>query len=361
MQPQHIHYPDPSNHGKLWLPNNFADSETPFGARVDNPEEPSRLDPSTRHDKAIDPGLAVPGAPFNFGQEVLPHAATFTGVITSHSKVYRPSDEALRHSAANARFMRNDPMVMEPLELRQKSVAMLDWHIEPEDQSNEEQKRVAAELERIIKRTPRFMQYREVMLHANWYGRYAISNRWASRRIGGKMRYGISAWVPVHGDKLVFRYDDGSGDHRPGQVGIRVGANALSVADHRRFWEAASKKIEATDFGLAYFLDGWERSGLSIHKYMVEDGEWEEPYNAGRIHGVGIRSRIYWAWYQKQEALAMMLEYLERSAAGVEIWYYPMGNPQAEAKAKEAGARADDLGSQCDHRAAAGWRRCSLL
>jgi hypothetical protein len=89
-------------------------------------------------------------------------------------------------------------------------------------------------------------------------------------------------------------------------------------------------KVQPTDYGLAYFLERWERNQIAIHRYMIEDGEYEQASNAGRIHGVGVRSRIYWAWYQKQETLAWLMEYLERSATGMEIWYYPWGNETAK-------------------------------
>lgn len=274
-------------------------------------------------------------APFNFGEYILPHVATFSGVSTSVSRTYRASDEALRHAHDNARFMRNDLVIMEPLELRQKAVALLDWHIVPEDDSRDA-KVLAEEVEKIVRRTPRFLQYRENLLHANWYGRYAIEHLWASQRVGSYMRYWIADWQPLHGDKLVFRFDDYGPKKPRGQVGIRIGVGA-QTSEHFAKWDAEQKaKIEPTDQGQAYFLDSWERKALAVHKYMVEDGEWEDPLSAGRIHGVGIRSRLYWVWYQKQETLAFLMEYLERSAGGIEIWYYPMGNATAKAQTESA-------------------------
>jgi len=83
-------------------------------------------------------------------------------------------------------------------------------------------------------------------------------------------------------------------------------------------------------------LGPWERDLLTVHQHIIEDGEYEDPLSAGRIHGVGIRSRIYWTWYQKQEALAWLMEFLERSGFGIEIWYYPYGNAEAEEKARTA-------------------------
>ena len=69
-----------------------------------------------------------------------------------------------------------------------------------------------------------------------------------------------------------------------------------------------------------------------------------------------MRSRIYWAWYQKQECLAFMMEFLERSALGLEIWYYPWGNPEAEAKTRQGGAGTHRPGPEHRAHAAAGRR-----
>jgi len=284
-----------------------------------------------------DPSQDVKGMPPNFGEGTLPHVITFQGIVSSVSRIYRPSDEAIKDSFENARFMRNDPVVMECLEQRQRSTALLDWHLEPEDQDDATQRYVCDELTKIIKRTPRFMQYRESLLHALWYGKYAVQHRYRWEKIGRHTRLVIDRWLPVNGDKLVFRYDDGTEVHDPDQVGIRVGAGFTTGSSVAKKWDVQRlNKVEPTDYGLAYFLEPWERDLLAIHKHQVEDGEYEEPQNAGRIHGVGIRSRIYWCWYQKQESLAWLMEFLERSAFGIEIWYYPWGNDQAKQKTREA-------------------------
>src|SRR5690606_7885381 len=274
-----------------------------------------------------DPTEGMEGMPPNMGRWMIPHVSTFVGLVSSQSKVYRPSDEALKNSQDNARYMRNDPVVMECVEMRQRATALLSWHIEPEDPKSRDQLDLADKVAKILERIPRFMQYRENMLNATWYGRYGVQNRWRWKLIDGVMRLGIDSWLPIHGDKLVWRYTDGLGRHMPDQLGIRVGAALYAQAQSPRWTDEQRAKIEPTDFGMAYFLDSWERPLVSVHKHFVEDGEWEEPWHAGRIHGHGIRSRIYWAWFQKQEALAMLMEFLERSAAGFELWYYPQGNP----------------------------------
>jgi phage gp29-like protein len=276
--------------------------------------------------------------PPNFGQFTLPHVVTFQGVLSSISRVYRPSDEALKASFDNARFMRNDPMVRECVDMRQRAVALLNWHIEPDDETDADQQWLADELTMLCEAIPRFMQYRFSLMHACWYGRAANQHKWGFKKINNRMQVLPLSWLPIHGDKLVFRYDDGSGDYNPDQIGIRVGP-AYQVGDRiggRWMVEDLQNKVQPTDYGLAYFLEPWERNLLALHKHELEDGEYEDPQNAGRIHGVGLRSVIYWTWYQKQEALAWLMEYLERSAFGIELWYYPWGNDRARTEMRTA-------------------------
>lgn len=282
-----------------------------------------------------DPARDIKGSPPNFGLTALPQVFTFQGIVSSISKVYRASDEAIRHSYDNARFMRNDPIIEECVEQRRRSVALLDWHLEPDDQEDMAQVDMCDELKVIIERTPYFTQYRQSLLQAIWYGRYANQHRFCWKKIRAKMRL-CANWLPVHGDKLVFRYDQGDGKYDPDQVGIRVGAAAYAGTENRIAGRWAVEKIEPTDFGLAYFLEPWERCLLAIHRHLIEDGEYEDPASAGRIHGKGIRSVLYWAWMQKQETLAWLMEFLERSAFGIEIWTFPMGNAEAETKARKA-------------------------
>lgn len=285
-----------------------------------------------------DPARKVPGAPPNFGKDVFPHVLTFQGILSSIARVYRPSDEALRDSYSNARFMRNDCSIMECLEQRKRSTALLDWHLEPENAKDVAGQWVADQMTAILNRIPRFMQYRECLLDALWYGRAAARHRYEWQIVNKRQRVCIADWKPIHGDKMVFRYDDGTGRDTAENVGIRVGAGYAAQHPALKKWAdpAKGEKIKPTDWGLAYFLDPWEREMIAIHKHQIEDGEYEDPENAGRIHGVGIRSRIYWCWYQKQEALAWLMEYLERSGFGIEIWYYPYGNAEAKQKTREA-------------------------
>ncbi|MGH7744369.1 MAG: phage portal protein family protein, partial [Candidatus Dormibacteria bacterium] len=76
-------------------------------------------------------------------------------------------------------------------------------------------------------------------------------------------------------------------------------------------------------------LAPYERHLAALHKHEIEDAAYETPLDAGSVHGVGIRSQIYWCWFQKIEFQALLVEYMERAALGFEIWYYPEGNEEA--------------------------------
>ena len=293
------------------------------------------------------PSDAVKSAPFNFGEGLLPHVVTFQGIVSTVSRIYRYYDEAMKHSFDNARFMRNDLMVMEPVEQRRRACALLNWHLEIDDEDDPKQKQLAEHLTKLIKAIPNFLKFKENLLDAVWYGKNANQWQWGWKKIHGVEpahgHYGnqiIKSWKPLGGDKIVFRYDDGLREYDPNQVGIRVGAGYTAgdkgVQGRMLGGPGGTRKVEACDYGLAYFLEPWERKLLAIHKHMIEDGEYEDPQSAGKIHGVGVRSRIYWSWYMKQELHAWMMEFLERNAAGMEIWYYPTGNPEAEEKTRKA-------------------------
>lgn len=288
--------------------------------------------------------IKAPSFAPNFGNELVSHVLTFQGVATSLGKIYRPSDEALKHRPENAACMRNDPTVMECVESRQRACALLNWHIEPEDSNSNEQKRIADQIKLLCESIPRFMQYREQLLHATWLGKAGVAQTWGKKIVRRRMATVPVKTMPINGDKIVFRWDDARRQYNETEIGIRVGHNwqagpSLGVNAHNALRAPDNRGMNGvapTEFGLAYFLKKSERPLLALHKHYIEDAEYEDPHSAGRIHGVGIRSRIYWAWYQKQETLALLMEYLERSAAGFEIWYYQAGNPESEAKTRQA-------------------------
>ena len=295
--------------------------------------------------KRTDPASKVPGMPPNFGQEVVPHTVTFQSFIGTYSRSYLNPDEAVRDSIDNAFRMKRDVGLMECVEARKRYCANLDWEVVPENENCQYQVSLAQMLQRTLRRIPRFGQYLEVLMDAIWVGRSAIQNRYGFVKIDGTrvlMPKPTCAdhpgWQHINGDKIVFRYDQVEPFLTPGayahQMGIKVNSTQrLDMDLLKKKWAP-----EPTGNGMAVFLQPYERETFCVHKHFLEDSEFEHSELAGSIHGVGIRSRIYWEWWLKQEAFAFLMQYLERSASGIEIWYYPQGDDNALARCKQHAA-----------------------
>lgn len=278
----------------------------------------------------------------NRGRYPVAHIDTFLNRYGSLASVYRDYDEALLDDRSNARYMRNDVGIRECLDSRQRSVALLNWHIEPEDATSVSQREFCSLLESVCRRISHFTEYRRNCQHAIWYGKYAIQHRWGVQIVGNSSVWMPTprhqddwGWKPINGDKLVFRQRQPDKPLEPGayegQVGIRVGSRFQAGDILNGRW-----KVEPTDYGLGYFLSPGERRLLLIHKHHIEDADYADGLRAGSIYGVGIRSVIYWEWYQKQQTVMFLMEFLERMSGGIQVWKYPQGNLQAHEEVKAA-------------------------
>jgi hypothetical protein len=302
---------------------------------------PNQLPARVIQQSQRDPAEGILGASPNFGQDWLPHIHTVGGRRGIISQSYLNLDEALRDSRSNAERMRADCGIMECIEARQRATALLNWHIEPEDSNNQDELALCAMLNDIMEATPRFTEFRRTAMEAIWYGRYANVIRYRPSLVKGQYRTIAKVWEPRHGDKLVFRYNDGSYTADEDQVGIRVHAAWQGQRSYRdpRTGDIV-RQIEPTEQGLVYWLNPWQRKTMLLHKHQIEDGPYQDPVMAGRIHGVGIRDRIYWTWYAMVECLQRVVEYLDRAAFGIEIWPYQSGNPKSQEDTERAAHEA---------------------
>lgn len=291
--------------------------------------------------RARDQSHQVPGMPPNFGRSVIPHIVTFPDMLFNVARSYRNPDEAIRDSRQNPIHMRQDVWLTTFLKARQRMISQTNWKIVPEDEHCPKQKKLAERITNIIRRMrPGFQRYRQWLQEAIWFGRCAVNNVYGWQWINGERTLGIDHWWPVHGDKLVWKYDDhtfpGSGP-----VGIRIGYQSTpELLGNSSLYKGAigliggrNRRVEVTnDYGLAYFLEDWERRLLTIHTHEIEDAAYEDSHGAGAIHGIGIRSQIYWFWILKQEALQQLVEFVERVGQGFTIYYYDSGNPDARSE-----------------------------
>lgn len=276
-----------------------------------------------------DPARNMPNMPPNLGRQMLPNVLTFQGIVASISKAYMNWDQAVADSADNALRMRNDTQVMECIKARQRCVSLLNWHLELDGPAMPAHEALRARMTRIMKRIPHFLKYRQSLLEAIWFGKSANQHRFGWHVKNGQNDIVINKWMPVNGDKIVFRMDDGKNQYPDHQIGFKVGMqfNQGDIVEGR--------KMEATMAGLATFLAPYERNMVCLHQHEIEDAAYEMPLFAGSINGVGIRSQIYWTWFQKIEFQALLMEFMERAALGFEIWYYPEGNEQAVMKLQQ--------------------------
>lgn len=266
------------------------------------PEAPARLD----------------GLPPGSGKLVVPHFSTFSQVVNFVTRTYRWSaDEALRHSHTNALAIRRDPIVMDAVRSRQIPVVQLPWHLSPIDDTDNRQVEAAKVLTQIVEDIPNFQTFKMHLAEAVFYGRYAVQNiyRWDYSR--GQRRLVVADYKPINGDKLIFRYS--------GQAGVLV---------HPTMFEG---ETTWTDRGRAHFFTPEEREQVIIHKHEPEDADFYEGDLGGAIHGVGIRSRIYWFWWLRSQILAFLMDYLERvGAGGFTIYFFEAGNPESMDEVKTA-------------------------
>jgi len=247
---------------------------------------------------------------------IVPPEQTFLTKFNQPWETYpRWADESIWDNPENARRMRNDPVLTNPMDVRVRASVLTTWHIEPDDDSSEAEVSAAAEIEWRIKQMPFLQSMLTTLLWEGiWAGRGAdqIYYRWFSRKgISGIIPIGFD---PVNGDKIIF----GFGKNR-GRVGIRV-------------WAGYEGPKDLIDWGFVRWFDDKDRANLIIHRHNREDADFLQWQQSGKIQGVGLRDRIYWTWAMKNQALAFMMNYLQWFARGLTIYYYEKNNAAAFAE-----------------------------
>src|SRR6185437_16104067 len=94
----------------------------------------------------------------------------------------------------------------------------------------------------------------------------------------------------------------------------------------------AAQYIGNTDRGRAIFLrDPYWRDRFIISEFEPSDFDWMfEGSFAGGVHGVGLRSRLYWGWKLRTTLLGWTVDALQRIGVnGMLYGYYEDGNPES--------------------------------
>lgn len=265
---------------------------------------------------------------------VAPHPQTFAAVLNTVWKTYSYRyDEAIKHLPSNALAMRRDCYLRALLQERQIPTARRKWQLEVDNPKDKNQKTVKEALTVMVKSTKKFTRMRRYLLEATWYGRYGAQGVW-ERDSTVKTDEGSPLWMfrrhkPVNGDKLQYKWDD----------------TPCVMVNLNNSWPKES--IIYGDRAPLLRLDRpeWRRQFI-IHTHDVEDADYFEGEMAGAVHGLGLRSHIYWSWWMRDELLSWAMDFMQKvGTLGLLIFWYELGN-------KEAKQKAEDNAKQASNRAA---------
>lgn len=267
----------------------------------------------------------------------LPHAMTFIARQTGGFGTYWHDrfDECLRFNRAYADTMRNDGWLSALLQERMLAVYALrhSWHLEIPNEKDRFQVRVRDAVTAILRGIVPLGRIMLSSLDAMWFGKQGIQFQWGwikSPDPEKKKALSVLDWIPIQGDKIGHQFLDPDTGHYVEQPYILVDAAYANQLERK------GAKIIVTTLGQALVLQGNWRERFQIHRHLVEDSDWFYSDRAEAIHGIGIRSKIFWANWLKWEWLANITDFFDRVGLGITVWRYPQGNDAALQAIKQA-------------------------
>jgi len=253
----------------------------------------------------------------NGGMWTMPHYQTFVSFMNTMARSYWWTfDEALRDSQTNSDAMRNDLVIRDALSARYRPVCLLEWQLEAQDKADKMQVGWANKLTNVIKDIPYFQQLKRNLMEAVFFGKYGVQLLLKWDYSLGYKRCVVRRWYPVHGDKIVFKWD--------GTPGILVNAAYRGT------------ETQWTERGPAHFLSPDEERSFIWHEFEPEDASYYKPEFAGSIHGSGMRGRIYWYWWIRQNVQRFMMNFLKKAGNGYLLVGYQRGNVPEKTAAQAA-------------------------
>jgi len=262
------------------------------------------------------------------GKAAIPHHLTYAGVYNWYQKYYyNYFDESLINSQENSLAMRRDGFIQELLRHRQLPTVALSHAIDCDDPDDTGQVKVKKQLARIIDNLSYFQSLKLQLSESLFYGKSGSQFIWGKKKISGKTYNTVIKHDPVHGDKIVYRFD--------GTPGVLVYAGATDFMKNSRY----SKSITYVDKGPALFLDDQQlRDCFIIHEFERSDTDYLfESEKSLAVHGLGLRDRYYWMWNMRAELIGWMFNALQRVGAnGMLYGFYQEGNDAAKRATLEA-------------------------
>lgn len=260
--------------------------------------------------KPADP-LDILGQPRGNARFPFPHVGTFGGQAGWSNRSYLPyHDEAVAHSMANAGAMRLDPVIDTGMRLRTYPTSLLSLHVEPDDDESPYEVERARKAERNLQHLPGFLFAKHWLLDDGIFtGKSAVKVRWEATQKRDRLYHLPTAFEPVSGDKLVFKWS--------GQLGVLVGGN----------YPGPTEAVPGGG-GRAYFLTPEEREQMIVFQFEPADVSYWNPQKAGAIKGLGLRDKLYWFWALKQRVWGMSMDFLQWFAQGLTVYYFRNGNAE---------------------------------
>lgn len=187
---------------------------------------------------------------------------------------------------------------------------MLEWNLAPQNMADNKETTCANKLTQVIRDIPYFQQFRRCLLEAIFFGKYGVQllGKWDYSL--GYRRMIIADWYPVNGDKIVFKYD--------GTPGILINPSYKVPTS------------ELTERGPAHFLTADQQDAFIYHKFEPEDAGYYQPQFAGSVHGSGMRGRIYWYWWLRNNIQKFMMSFLKKLGNGFLLAGYESGNVSSQ-------------------------------
>jgi Protein of unknown function (DUF935) len=260
----------------------------------------------------------------DFGENVIPNVAMFSSMMNVIAKTYSYRyDEALKALPANALSMLRDTYITSLLQERAMPTVNRSWQLVGEDSNDPDQKLVCGQLSAIVKRTPYFKQQLEYLVKGGmWYGRYGSQIQYEQQSYHNHVRaWTVKKHSPVNGDKIMGAWDDTPA----------IFINTMLMSNY------PSEYIKLTDRVPALLLakQHW-RNQFIIHRHEVDDADYFEPEMAGRSQGTGIRNKIYWGWWLRDEALSWVIDFMKKvGALGLLVFSYELGNKASKIQAEQ--------------------------
>lgn len=259
--------------------------------------------------------------------ELIPHVFSFSQILNTTSKSYSYRwDEAVRHNPDNALAMRRDCYIESLLQERSSPTVNREWQIEVDNLSDPVQKSCASHLKKIVEATPKFRRLLDYLnMEGSWYGRYGSQVVYKQKKILGIDRWCVVKHKPVNGDKIQGAWDD-------------TPAILINPMHAEKFGDS----VVTGDRNQMLMLNKrkW-RDQFIIHTFRVRDADYFEGEMAGVVQGEGLRSKIYWAWWLRDEMLSWAVDFMKKvGTLGLLIFPFEMSNPTSKSMAEENARKA---------------------